>query len=89
MLRTVTLSLALFRAVPLAGDLLAQHALWHATLSVGEAAEWEDFLDGLKPGPDLAPRLDQARAAWRASGSPLEEGAEQLLAAARAAEEDV
>lgn len=43
-----------FGKILLTGSDLAEYAFWYRSLKPEEAKEWDRFLDGLKPGPDLA-----------------------------------
>lgn len=46
-----------FGAVLLNGNNLAQYCLWRSTLTDDQAQEWESFVAGLQPGPDLRKQL--------------------------------
>ncbi len=50
-----------FGKVVLEGQALARYCLWQKGLSEAEAKEWEMFLQSLKPGSDLVPRLRSFR----------------------------
>jgi len=43
----------LFGAVILADDQLAQYVQWYVALTVEERAEWDKFVEQLRPGPEL------------------------------------
>ncbi|MGE0608712.1 MAG: hypothetical protein AB7O62_16580, partial [Pirellulales bacterium] len=47
--------------VALAGQRLAEYALWHAGLAAAERIEWETFANGLRPGADLEKRIESFR----------------------------
>lgn len=39
------------------GDVLCEYCLWYRALSKEQAAAWDAFVDGLKPGPEIADRI--------------------------------
>ena len=49
---------------------LAEYVIWYRALTPGEAGEWDQFLNGLKPGPDLKAALE----AFRFSTDPKPNG---------------
>jgi hypothetical protein len=50
-----------FGRVVFSGDALARYVLWHKGLTVQEVAEWESFLDTLRPTDDVVARVRQFR----------------------------
>ena len=55
-----------FGKAVLAGSDLHWYCIWRAGLTEGEAKEWDAFVDGLEPGPELKDALE----AFRFSGEP-------------------
>jgi hypothetical protein len=55
-----------FGRILLDGDLLGQYCLWQSSLDGKMASEWEAFLSGLQPGPELKEKLE----AYKFSGQP-------------------
>jgi hypothetical protein len=55
-----------FGKVMLADDALAEYVAWHCGLTPDEAREWEQFITGLKPGPEW----EKAVRAFRFSTDP-------------------
>jgi hypothetical protein len=55
-----------FGKVMLADDALAEYVAWHCGLTPDEAKEWEQFITGLKPGPEW----EKAVRAFRFSSDP-------------------
>jgi hypothetical protein len=49
----VSFQKAHFGKLLLTGEGLAQYAIWRGLLTPTEAKEWDRFIDGLKPGPNL------------------------------------
>ena len=45
----------------LAGDALAQYCVWRNGLDAPQGAEWDGFVEGLRPGPELLTKLDAFR----------------------------
>ncbi len=70
---------ARFGGVPLTGEKLFRYALWIASLPVPVRGEWESAVEGLRPGPELLPRV-------RALTSLSDVGARLLLGALEAGE---
>ena len=50
-----------FGRTVLSGGDLAQYVIWYRLLKPAEAAEWDRFLSGLKPGPDLKAAVEAFR----------------------------
>ncbi|HEU4381945.1 MAG TPA: hypothetical protein VFR85_00475 [Anaeromyxobacteraceae bacterium] len=61
---------ARFGRVALRGEPLAEYALWRAGLAAGDGERWDAMMDGLRPGTDLAHRLDTLRL----GGGPTSDG---------------
>jgi hypothetical protein len=55
-----------FGKLLLEGDLLEQYCLWQSSLDGKITADWEMFLSGLQPGPELKEKLE----AYKFSGQP-------------------
>jgi hypothetical protein len=55
-----------FAKVLLTGEELAQYVIWYRSLKPEEVKEWDQFVSGLKPGPDLKVAI----AAFRFSTDP-------------------
>lgn len=47
--------------VAVRGEALGTYALWRVSLDASRGEEWEAFLGGLSPGPDLASRISSFR----------------------------
>jgi hypothetical protein len=43
--------------VAVRGEALATYVMWRVSLDASRGEEWEAFLGGLSPGPDLASRI--------------------------------
>jgi len=50
-----------FGKIALTGDGLIKYCLWRGGQSLQQGGEWDAFLAGLQPGPELAKRLDAFR----------------------------
>jgi hypothetical protein len=75
-----------FGLVILDGDALTQYCLWQCGLGGQQAQEWESFLAGLQPGPELKQKLEAfqftsqpASATVKDKQSPLDIGRKLLI----------
>jgi len=50
-----------FGQVVLTGDALTQYCLWRSSIDPQSAREWDDFIDRLQPGADLAKEIKSFR----------------------------
>jgi hypothetical protein len=57
-----------FGKLLLSGETLAEYAVWYRALKKDEAAEWDEFIAGLKPGPGLKAAVQSFR--FRADAKP-------------------
>jgi hypothetical protein len=63
-----------FGRVVLQGQPLAEYVVWRQALSADEAAEWDAFIGGLRPGPELASRIALFRFSYeQAAATPPEQ----------------
>jgi len=65
-----------FGAVILDGDELSQYCLWQNGLDGTQARDWETFLAGLQPGPELRKKIEASH--FAAGAVPGTGGANQL-----------
>jgi hypothetical protein len=57
-----------FGVVALHGKALIEFCLWYRGLTAGERDEWDSFIDGLRPGPELKKALNEFRFADEPDG---------------------
>jgi hypothetical protein len=55
-----------FGKTAISGDVLCEYCLWYRALSKEQTAAWDAFVDGLKPGPELADQIKR----FHFSGEP-------------------
>jgi hypothetical protein len=67
--------------VAVSGEALATYVMWRVSLDASTGEEWEAFLGGLSPGPELAPRISSFRFAKK--GPTGEDRPENLADTAR------